>query len=163
LLLEFDFDAGFAKFARLKIELEKTKSEALRTGAEVSMGNFLSGRNAGTHPASGQFAQQWKLCRKSSGCNVLAVDRRLRSDALTPEPLYSKVGRIPFGYQIQTVGDCDEKDYSRYPEPCGAFRPHRWNRVWIQRYGVLQEPRHALLQESGYEVLSVNATRREQP
>jgi hypothetical protein len=27
LLLEFDFDAGFAQFARLKIELEKTKSE----------------------------------------------------------------------------------------------------------------------------------------
>jgi len=43
LLLEFDFDAGFAKFARLKIELEKTKSEGLRTGAEFSMGNFLRG------------------------------------------------------------------------------------------------------------------------
>jgi len=42
LLLEFDFDAGFAKFARLKIELEKTKSEGLGDRRGVFHGNFLT-------------------------------------------------------------------------------------------------------------------------
>jgi hypothetical protein len=113
------------------------------------MGNFLT--LAATLAVN--QGKQWKLCRKSSGCRRLAVERQLRMVALTPRAFRSKVSRIQFVNPKRNLGDCPEKDYNRSPEPSGSFRSNRRSHVWY-RDGMLQA-HHGLLQERRYEVLCV--------
>jgi len=77
---------------------------------------------------------------------------------LTREPNYSRVSRIRFVYQKQILGDCYEKDYSRFLSFVALLALALGTSFASHDMACCKHPAMECLQKPGYAMLPVNAS-----